>query len=577
MANRGNATGVLVLGAIAALAAGGIAAWLLWWKPRQEREDARAQIAAWEQRWAAVRTCLLGDPPLAADPADALALAELASGQVTAASSGCLEQVKTLTRPEGAASPVAAVEAAWMEVEAAIPAVAQAYAMRYSARDDEIDRRVADLGVAITALDAAQDRLRAAAGVAAAARTGTHTLARLPAPVPVVVDGAAVTVGAAGVARAGALTWADDLDGDRPAIRVTSAPTAGFAARWPGDAALAQPDRSWMAWVSASTPAGDATGADAAAPGPSRLHAAPTAPAAPDAAPVIAEIGPGQELELVAALGAGADRLILALRYDDTGEPTEDVVDDEGDDDGASFYGEELELAGTLVAWASRDGGATWQPTPPPLGDGAPAAAAITGYAVFPDWLAGTLDVVLGTAAGDLLVQLDGARPTAPAVARPIPDGDLADGCRRGGVTWWLAGQTVYRAAAGTITERPLAVPDDAARLADCTATAALIEQASAPVVYHRCVEAGCSQAFRGGSYAFGRAAMLPDGGVVYVAGRGHVLALWRDAATAPSYLALPRALSLHDVVVWGDAAHALVHEPRDPDRALLAVPLPPR
>ncbi len=222
--------------------------------------------------------------------------------------------------------------------------------------------------------------------------------------------------------------------------------------------------------------------------------------------------------------------------------------------------------------WTSSDGGRSWQPRSAP-----DDAAPVLGFAAFVDWRAGTIDVVLGTATGDVLRQLDGARPLATPATAAIADGDLDQACRRGGVSWWMADGAVYRAAAGAITARPITLADDDARIADCTVDAALVEQATTPVGYHRCTAQGCAQAFRGGSYAFGRATMLDDGALVYVAGRGHVLAVWRDGATDPAYLALPRPLTLHALVSWDGAAHALLYDRRDPDRHLLAVPLPPR
>jgi hypothetical protein len=363
------------------------------------------------------------------------------------------------------------------------------------------------------------------------------------------------------------LTALDD-DAERPSARVVTSPSAGFALAWAGGATVAQPDRAWMVWT-AEPQAGTIR----------HVRAAPTAPRLPDdSAPLIA-LDDDQDIEIVAALGGGAERALLGLRY----EAASGAEDDEtealpGEDD--DLLGDEVDLPAKLVWWTSSDGGATWterKPLPAGYPDETFAFPMLTGFASFVDWVAGTIDVVIGTPDGDLLIQLSGA---APAVLPPpiaIPDGDLGSACRRGGVTWWMASGVVYRAAAGAITERPLALADDEVQLADCTADAVLIEQSTVPVIYHRCTAQGCAQAFRGGTYAFGRAAMLDDGGVVYLAGRGHVLAMWRDGATEPTYLALPKPLPLHDVVVWGGAAHALLYDPDDPERGLLAVPLTPR
>ncbi|MCB9571954.1 MAG: hypothetical protein H6709_07655 [Kofleriaceae bacterium] len=59
------------------------------------------------------------------------------------------------------------------------------------------------------------------------------------------------------------------------------------------------------------------------------------------------------------------------------------------------------------------------------------------------------------------------------------------------------------------------------------------------------------------------------------VRGRGPVLAVWRGDAAAPTLLALPRAMTLRGVVVWGGAPWAILHAPGDPRGPLSAVALP--
>jgi hypothetical protein len=101
-----------------------------------------------------------------------------------------------------------------------------------------------------------------------------------------------------------------------------------------------------------------------------------------------------------------------------------------------------------------------------------------------------------------------------------------------------------------------------------------VVEEASMPVRYHRCADGACAEAFRGSTYAYGRAGLLDDGTIVYAAGRGAVIAFWTEGVPDPTYFKLPRPFTLHSLVVWDGVPNALVHAPDDDDHALLAVPL---
>ncbi|MCB9562904.1 MAG: hypothetical protein H6708_21075 [Kofleriaceae bacterium] len=573
MAERSSRTGPVVVVAIVVVSAGLIGGWLWWWKPRQERAEARAQITAWEQRWHTARQCLLGDPPLASDPGDALAIGALASGRVDNPSRACLESIKVVTRPDGGASALDEVEAAWREVEAAIPAVAQAYALYYSARPDEADRRLTALGVAITALDAAQDRLRGAAGLGPLVRDGAARVTALAAPTPVALDGVAVEAAAAGTSTGGALIWQQTYGAADREVRIMTAPTAGTTVTWP-DGALAQPGRGWFAYLDAPP----AVRPDAADPDDDvRVYQRSVAPddavlddvGAPAAVWVsdvgaaatpalVAALPPGATHEVVAALGDGDERLIVTVGVANDGDE---------DEDAALFF-----EAVTILA--STDGGKTWAPLPLP-----PAWTRVTHHEVWIDWRTGDVDLVLGHGGQASLLMFDGAHPLAlPApvelsVARLGSEG----GCVAQGSAWWLADGAMHRARAGaaTATSTPIDLAGDGdVELVDCAADVALVEVASTSVAFQRCTSAGCAQVFRGGTYAFGRGGLTATGDFFYVAGRGRILALWRGGATEPRYLRLPRAYQLHDVVGWGDG-QALLIDTEDPARPVLAVPLP--
>jgi hypothetical protein len=240
----------------------------------------------------------------------------------------------------------------------------------------------------------------------------------------------------------------------------------------------------------------------------------------------------------VAALGDGATRTVVLV-------PSDDAVDEA---DPVAYH-----LA------VSTDSGATWTVSDGPLGDAEIASA----------------DPVSGVVAifGSKLYRLDGT--DAPQLPIDLPaTPDLANLCRHGVTQAWMSGDTVVVVDATGATAAPIADAVQGLRLADCNATSALVEEGSMPVRYRRCTGGECKEVFRGATYAYGRPAMLPDGTVVYAAGRGALIALWTEGVAAPTYFKLPRALTLDEIVVWNGVPYALLHEPKDASLALLLVKL---
>jgi hypothetical protein len=557
MPDRSSRTGLVIVVAVIAVGVIGLAAWLLWWRPRQERATDQASVRAWEERWLPARRCLLGDRPLAADAADALALAELATGSLAAKTSDCTGQVKTITRPEGEMASDR-VERAFLEVEAAIPAVAQAYAFRISATDHEIDRRVGELGVAITALDAAHHRLRAAAGLPAPRPDDGLRLHLLGEPRPLALDGAPLTAALAHQPMGGAIR-------DRPRDRggllnaelygalvvrfAMTGPDAVKQVRAPAGATPALPDGSWMV-TDLPARALDLR----ALPDDVVAVALPVADEIDHAAAV--PLAPWRQAYApVAALGRGDTRSVVL-----TPDPRPDRPLPAG--------------APGFVLATSSDGGRTWALGPQ-----------VAGHLLRADLdvLTGTVDVVVSDEPFVLsrphqLVptrwyRLDGEAPAVLPEPLEVPGLELQEACRRGRAVWahHAAGQVI-----GVLGDEVvlLEAPAGVDRVLDCTGDAALLEEGSMPVQYHRCTRDGCALAFRGATYAYGRAALREDDRVVYAAGRGHVLALWTEGVPEPTYFKLPRPMTLHALVVWDGVPHALVHAVRDPARALFAVPL---
>src|SRR5690606_21746549 len=128
---------------------------------------------------------------------------------------------------------------------AAIPAVAKAYAFRISSEADEVDRRVAELGVALTAMDAAHDRLRAVAGLAALDRGGGAVLHRLAEPTALVVDERPLPLENASRIQAGVIEGA--RFGDYAVFFAMTAPGEVREVRSAVDALHSMPDGAWMA------------------------------------------------------------------------------------------------------------------------------------------------------------------------------------------------------------------------------------------------------------------------------------------------------------------------------------------
>jgi hypothetical protein len=519
-----------------------IGAWIFWWKPKQEREAARAQVTEWEGKWLAARRCILGDTPLAAEAADALALAELATGSMKSNASDCTDAVKVIVRPPGGEA-TEEVERAFAEVEAAIPAVAKAYAFRISADPDEIDRRVVELGVAIDALDAAHDRLRRAADLAPIARSGgTTTLHRLPAPVALRVGDRALMA---------QQPMEGSLYGDVEIHYAFTGPTTVKTHTVAIGAIAATPGGTWMtAAIPARAVDPKAQDGELAAVA---MPAAPTIDhaAAIQVAPTKASVVP------IAALGAGDERAVLLVP-----------------DTSGGF--EPPATTPALLVVVSTDGGKTWKPGPRvavTIVDSAEAADDSGIVDVYAD-LAALQDELADDPTTFHLVRFDGAHPLAPPTVLTVPRFERENTCRHGAVLWGYDEEIGVVRVAGTEVAHLDPVAGSATRAVACTADALLVEESDVPVRYHRCTARECKEAFRGSVYAYGRAAMLDDGRVVYAAGRGHVIALWTENVADPTYFKLPGTLTLDDVVVWDGVPHALVYPTDDDARPLYAVPL---
>jgi hypothetical protein len=188
----------LVIAAIVVLVGGGALYLFLVVLPGKTMEEAREQIVAWDAKWQAARSCLMGDKPLANDVADAMTVRELMAGTTEAAMGDCTPLVAKLRRPAGPASRVNAVEAAWPELERAAARMAEAY-VSHSQAPLSVPN---PLPPTLVALEAAYAKLRAAAEMSAPSPTAGPAIPGLT-PAALVLDGDPVTE-LAGVSAGGA-------------------------------------------------------------------------------------------------------------------------------------------------------------------------------------------------------------------------------------------------------------------------------------------------------------------------------------------------------------------------------------
>jgi hypothetical protein len=150
------------------------------YQPGQIRDEARAEIAQWEQRFETARTCLLGARPASSVTAEALAIREMAPDPWDGRS--CTPLIGKLTRGDAPRTQLDAVEAAWTELDAAAIKAARAFGTHVegSTMNDPLPE-------ALDALDAARKKLRRAADLPEKTEHEGNALA--PAQLVPVMDG----------------------------------------------------------------------------------------------------------------------------------------------------------------------------------------------------------------------------------------------------------------------------------------------------------------------------------------------------------------------------------------------------
>jgi len=167
-----------IFGAVAVVAGGGLYYFFKVHTPKQQRAAAQAEIAAWEKRLDAARSCLFGATPASGDSGEALAVRELTPDPWDRGT--CTQLIARLNRGVADDTGLLPVEHAWMSIDRAAAKVASSFATHVDPFGEAPANRRKDspLPAALLELDAAHADLRKAAGMEP---PPTATLPRLPA------------------------------------------------------------------------------------------------------------------------------------------------------------------------------------------------------------------------------------------------------------------------------------------------------------------------------------------------------------------------------------------------------------
>ncbi len=170
---------ILILVAIAAIA-GGAGFWFFKiYSPSQTAKAAQTEVVAWETKWTAARTCLLGPSPASRKTSEALAIRELTPDPWDRA--GCAALMAKLNRGEADDTGIDAVERAWATIDHAAIKAAGAFATHVASPIRAND----PLPAALDELDAAHAALRAIVKLPAVVQRGPTLAAATLVPISV--------------------------------------------------------------------------------------------------------------------------------------------------------------------------------------------------------------------------------------------------------------------------------------------------------------------------------------------------------------------------------------------------------
>jgi len=158
---------VLIFAAVAAVAAGGGYYFFKVYQPAQTKKAAQEEVARWEQRFTAVRDCLLGATPGSQKTSEALAIREMAPDPWNRGA--CTPLIGKLSRGDEPDTGLKPVEEAWVDLDKAAGKAASAFATHIMS---STTLKQDPLPGALDELDAARTALRKAAGMPALAQAG---------------------------------------------------------------------------------------------------------------------------------------------------------------------------------------------------------------------------------------------------------------------------------------------------------------------------------------------------------------------------------------------------------------------
>jgi hypothetical protein len=171
----------IIFAVVAVVVGGGAFYFFKIYQPKHALAGAQDEIATWETRWAAARSCLLGGTPGSSRTSEALAIHELSPDPWDRGS--CTPLVGKLVRGLGDDTGIGPIELVWVALDRAATHAAVAFADHLSHSTVRVDH----LPAALDALDAARADLRAAAELPAETQGGTALVAAQLIPL---VDGA---------------------------------------------------------------------------------------------------------------------------------------------------------------------------------------------------------------------------------------------------------------------------------------------------------------------------------------------------------------------------------------------------
>jgi hypothetical protein len=497
---RGDAKLWLIMGGGVAVGASVFAWYFLVGNRSAKRDEAQQPIAAWSAEWHKARACLLGEHPPAGTAAEVLTMRAML-GETRSCS------FSELGRPEGMASGIDEVEAAWDDAEQAWHKLV-------------VTGNAAEQGPLIEALDKAEADLRRATGMADVpwqkpVGGGPRDLPATP-PVP----------GTAGRSF-GALTAHDHAlsgessRGDEDSEVLVRGPADVTFVRAAPDVLRAVPDPSWGARIVRHPD--DETKATIRAGA-----VAPDGTLAADAGIAI----DGKVAALLAAFGGGAGPRQLLVLLDEPKDPVAILRST----DGGAHWSKPVRVPGSGLATETtidRPSGAVFLRWPK-------AAAAVPPPADDDEYLEPTIEREYGYLGAGV-----------PELARgPIaPDADLDRPCFASGGLWHTAGgdTLVHVVPGGPSSAIPLG-DKGGARIAACTKDAAAIDRDG----IRRCAGTACEPPTPlGGRAGQGPFIDLFDGSGVIIAQQVDRLIAVRRSGVEPVFVRAPAGLALVGVTIW--------------------------